>query len=191
MRPGLAIVTLWGVWIVSWLAAMWWSARTERRAGFGTELRYRVVLVLGAILLFVPAHGHYGHLRFWYIGWGGAWICAALIALGFAFTWWARIHLGTLWSASITRKADHRIVDTGPYAVVRHPIYSGILLAVLATTAAKGTIFGIGGAVLITAGLWMKARFEERWLSQELGAAAYDAYRHKVPMLMPLGPKAK
>ena len=183
MRPGLAIMILWGAWILSWLAAMVWSARAEKRASFRTELSYRVVLVLGALIFLVPAHGYYGPLRFWYIGWVGAWICTALIALGFAFTWWARIHLGTLWSGSITKKASHRIVDTGPYAIVRHPIYTGLLLAVLATAAAKGTLFGIVGALLITVGLWMKARFEERWLSQELGAAAYDVYRHKVPML--------
>ncbi|MGH8283059.1 MAG: methyltransferase family protein [Gammaproteobacteria bacterium] len=191
MRPGLAIMILWVAWIVSWLAAMVWSTRPEKRAGFGTELGYRVVLVLGVLLFFVPTHGYYDPLRFWHIGWDGAWICAVLIALGFAFTWWARIRLGTLWSGSITKKPDHWVVDTGPYAIVRHPIYTGLLLAVLATAAAKGTLFGIVGALLIIVGLWMKARFEERWLSQELGAAAYEAYRCKVPMLVPFGPKAK
>ncbi|MGB9430427.1 MAG: isoprenylcysteine carboxylmethyltransferase family protein [Gammaproteobacteria bacterium] len=191
MRPGLVIMILWGAWILSWLAAMLWSARTEKRADFRTELSYRVVLVLGAVLFFVPAHGYYGPLRFWYIGWYGAWICTALIALGFAFTWWARIHLGTLWSGTITKKTNHRVIDTGPYGIVRHPIYTGLLLTMLATAAAKGTLLGIVGALLLSVGLWMKARLEERWLSQELGAAAYQTYRRKVPMLVPFGPKTK
>jgi protein-S-isoprenylcysteine O-methyltransferase Ste14 len=52
---------------------------------------------------------------------------------GFAFSWWARIVLGRLWSSGVTRKTDHRIVTTGPYKVVRHPIYSGIIIAVLAS----------------------------------------------------------
>jgi protein-S-isoprenylcysteine O-methyltransferase Ste14 len=90
----------------------------------------------------------------------------------------------------VTRKSDHRIIDSGPYAIVRHPIYTGILLAVLATMAAKGTIPGIAGAVSMTLAIWMKARLEERWLSQELDAGAYDAYRRKVPMLLPFGPKS-
>ncbi len=191
MRPGIVIMILWGAWILSWLAAMLWSGHTEKRAGLRAELGHRMVLVIGAVIFLVPAHGYYGPLRFWHIGWVGAWICAALVALGFTFTWWARLRIGTLWSGTVTRKADHRIVDTGPYAMVRHPIYTGLLLAVLATAAAKGTLFGIVGALLISLGLWMKAHFEERWLSQELGAAAYAAYRLKVPMLVPFGPKAK
>jgi protein-S-isoprenylcysteine O-methyltransferase Ste14 len=72
---------------------------------------------------------------------------------------------------------------------VRHPIYTGLLLATYATAAAKGTAIGIAAAVLITLGFWLKARLEERWLSEELGPDEYQAYRRKVPMLLPLGPK--
>jgi protein-S-isoprenylcysteine O-methyltransferase Ste14 len=77
------------------------------------------------------------------------------------------------------------VVETGPYAFVRHPIYTGLLLAVLATMVAKGTLPGVAGAILIGVSVYMKARLEERFLSQELGAAAYDAYRRRVPMLVP------
>ena len=109
----------------------------------------------------------------------------ALIAAGIAFAWWARIHLGRLWSAQITRKADHHIVDTGPYGLTRHPIYTGMLIAVLATMAAKGTLLGIAGALLIAASFYVKARLEERFLREELGAEAYDGYSRRVPMLVP------
>jgi protein-S-isoprenylcysteine O-methyltransferase Ste14 len=129
-------------------------------------------------------------LRLWLVARTEAWICVGLIALGIAFSAWARLHLGALWSATVTRKSGHRIVDTGPYKLVRHPIYTGILLAVYATAAAKGTVLGLAGALLITIGIWMKARLEERWLRSELGADAYDAYRRKVSMLVPFGPKA-
>src|SRR5581483_11768156 len=105
--------------------------------------------------------GYTGPLRLWFVNWNEAWVCTALITAGLVFCWWARIHLGTLWSGSVTKKADHRVIDTGPYRLVRLPIYTGILLAVYATAAAKGTILGIVGAVLITLGLWMKARLEE------------------------------
>ena len=109
--------------------------------------------------------------------------------LGFAFAWWARIAMGSLWSGRITRKPDHAILDTGPFGIVRHPIYTGILLAVLGTLLVKGTVLGMIGALLITVGLWMKARLEEYWLSAELGGAGYDAYRRRVPMLVPFGPR--
>jgi protein-S-isoprenylcysteine O-methyltransferase Ste14 len=189
VQPYIVIAALWLLWIVSWIAAAWWSNRTEKRVGLNAELGYRAVQLSGAVLLAVPAHGYYGPMRLWHVNAIQAWTCAALVALGFAFCWWARIHLGRLWSGQITRKADHRVIDTGPYALVRHPIYTGILLAVLATAAVKGTVYGLAGMVLITLGLWLKARLEARWLAQELGAGDYEAYRRRVPMLLPFGPK--
>lgn len=72
---------------------------------------------------------------------------------------------------------------------MRHPIHTGILLAVFATAALKGTILGLLGAFPITLGPWMKARLEERWLREELDPGAYDDYRRKVPMLVPFGPR--
>ena len=104
---------------------------------------------------------------------------------GFLFCWWARVHLGQLWSGNITLKADHRVVDTGPYRLVRHPIYTGLILAALATALEKATVLGLSGVLLITFGFWLKARFEEGFLRAQLGAAAYDAYAARTPMLIP------
>lgn len=70
-------------------------------------------------------------------------------------------------------------------------IYTGILLAVVATMIAKGTVLGVVGAMMITAGVWLKARFEESWLRSELGPDAYDGCRRRVPTLIPFGPKGK
>ncbi len=141
--------------------------------------------IIGALVFFIPAHGYRGPLRLWHLTLGQAWICVGLVGLGFAFTWWARVHLGKLWSGQITKKADHRVVESGPYGLVRHPIYTGLLLATYATMVAKGTVLGVAGGALITLGLWMKARLEERFLRQELGAAAYDDYSRRVAMLVP------
>jgi protein-S-isoprenylcysteine O-methyltransferase Ste14 len=185
MRIDLVIAGLWLAFVVCWIVLAAWSSRAEKRAGLRSELPYRIVLILGAIIFFIPAHGYHGPLRLWYVTRPEAWICVGLIALGFAFSAWARVWLGSLWSGSVTKRSDHRIVDTGPYRIVRHPIYTGILLAVFATAAAKGTVLGLIGALLITIGIWMKARLEERWLRDELGADAYDSYRRRVPMLIP------
>jgi protein-S-isoprenylcysteine O-methyltransferase Ste14 len=72
---------------------------------------------------------------------------------------------------------------------VRHPIYTGLILSILATAAAQATFTGLLGAVAIVIGLWIKARAEERLLTTELGADAYGDYRRRVPMLVPLGPR--
>jgi protein-S-isoprenylcysteine O-methyltransferase Ste14 len=185
VRPGFAIILLWALFALSWLVAAWWSAPTDKHIGFRAEVSYRAVLLIGGLIFAVPAHNYHGPLRLWVVTPMQAWICAAAIALGFAFSWWARVSLGPLWSGNVARKDDHRVIDTGPYAIVRHPIYTGILLAVFATCAAKGTVWGIIGAVIIAVGLWMKARLEEKWLSRELDPGAYDAYRRRVSMLVP------
>jgi len=187
MGPRQAIIGLWIGLAVSWLVAAVWSAGTEKRAGLRAEMLYRVVLLIGAAIFSIPAHGSVGPLRLWRVTYNEAWVCVGIIALGFAFTWWARIHLGSLWSGHITRKTGHRVIDTGPYGVVRHPIYTGILIGVFATAAAKGTVVGLAAALIIALGLWLKARLEERWLRQELGLEAYDVYCRRVPMLLPLG----
>jgi protein-S-isoprenylcysteine O-methyltransferase Ste14 len=77
------------------------------------------------------------------------------------------------------------VVDTGPYALTRHPIYTGILFSIFATAAAIGRLDALIGAATITLGLWMKARLEERFLRAELGSAAYDDYARRTPMLVP------
>ncbi len=117
-----------------------------------------------------------------------AWAMVAVAIAGFIFTGWARIHLGRLWSSSVSRKADHHIVDTGPYALVRHPIYTGIILASAATAAQRGTGQAWFGMGVMTLGWYIKARLEERFLRDELGAEAYDSYSLRVPMLVPLIP---
>jgi protein-S-isoprenylcysteine O-methyltransferase Ste14 len=191
MQVATAIIALWVGFAVSWLIAASWSRPAEKHVGVRGELPYRLTLIVGGLVLLVPAHGYFGPLRFWIVTRHEAWTGTASIAFGFVFAWWARIHLGGLWSGTITTKADHRVVDSGPYAIVRHPIYTGILLAVYATAAVKGTVFGLVGALIVTVGLWMKARVEEGWLASELPPGSYETYRRRVPMLLPFGPKAK
>ena len=72
--------------------------------------------------------------------------------------------------------------------IVRHPIYTGILLAAVATAVVSGTLCAILGAACLIIGYWIKARLEERFLRGELGADAYNSYRRRVPMLVPFGP---
>ncbi|MDX8497656.1 isoprenylcysteine carboxylmethyltransferase family protein [Mesorhizobium sp. VK4C] len=187
MQVGHAIAALWLIWLVSWALAAFWADPAQKRAGFRAEAQYRALWLAGTILLFVPAHGYVGRLRLWMPTLAQAWICVALIAVGITFAWWARLHLGKLWSGTITAKADHRVVDTGPYRLVRHPIYTGLLLSILATMAAKGTVWGIAGAALLLVGIVVKARLEESFLRGELGPA-YDDYARRVPMLVPFAP---
>ena len=189
MRPAALIGGLWLLFALSWLAAALWSSRPSGRLSVRDEVPSRIALILGGIIFFIPARDYQGPFRIWYPDRILFWACIAAMLIGFAFAWWARLTMGALWSGRITLKPDHRILDTGPFGVVRHPIYTGILLAVLGTLLVKGTVLGVIGALVIALGLWMKARLEERWLSAELGTDAYEAYRRRVPMLVPFGPR--
>jgi len=125
----------------------------------------------------------------YHVGDLGTYLFAVVVVLGISFTWWARIHLGRFWSNAITRKEGHRVIDTGPYGLVRHPIYTGLIGAMIATGIAVGTATALLGAALIAVGLWQKARMEEGFLTTELGADAYGPYCRRVPMLVPFLPQ--
>ncbi len=190
MPPLEATFTLWGLWTLSWIAAAFWADRAEKRPARGEEWLYRVVTIIGAYLLFRRAFPRVegGH-PLWSFGPAAQWALFWVVVVGLAFAWWARLYLGRLWSSSVTKKADHRIIDTGPYGIVRHPIYTGILLAAVATAAEQGTAASVVGLLAFALAFWIKARLEERFLSEQLGAADYDAYRGRVPMLIPFGPR--
>lgn len=188
MRPSVVFGIIWLGWVVSWLLAAFWSGRTERRISNWQTWTYRAALLAGAILLFHSTRRLLHEVRLWHVGYDGAYALAAVTLAGVLFAWWARVHLGRLWSGGVTRKEDHRVVDSGPYALVRHPIYTGLIVSILATAAAQATVTGLVGAALIVFGLWFKAGIEERFLSAELGADAYAAYRRRVPMLVPFLP---
>ena len=191
MSPELATIFAWCAFALSWLAAAFWAEPAAKRAGFSEEWIYRVVTVIGGVLLFsIYGHSYRGPGVLWSFAPDIQWALFGVAILGFAFAWWARLYLGKLWSSSVTRKADHHVVDTGPYALVRHPIYTGILLAALATALLKGTAWAVAGVLVWTLGFFIKARLEERFLREQLGAEAYDSYRRRVPMLVPFGPKS-
>jgi protein-S-isoprenylcysteine O-methyltransferase Ste14 len=187
MSPIIAIYLVWATWLVTWLAASLWSSQSLKRAGIAQELLYRALMFVGVVLLFSFYSNHYDiQYRFWDVPRGAvAWVLPAVVAVGLSFAWWARTHVGHLRSSSVTRKTERRIVDTGPYAAVRHPIYTGIMLAAFATAVAHGTPSSFLGAAIMTVAWIVKARLEERFLRAELGSEVYDAYAKRVPMLVP------
>jgi protein-S-isoprenylcysteine O-methyltransferase Ste14 len=157
VQPNEAFQVIWIGWVVSWIAASLWSGRTEKRAATRETWIYRIVIFAGAILIAPWTAQVLGERPSWQVGYYGACALVSVILMGLALTWWARIHLGCLWSSAITRKEKHRIVETGPYAFVRHPIYTGLIIALLATAATEATLVALLGALLIVLGLWVKA----------------------------------
>jgi protein-S-isoprenylcysteine O-methyltransferase Ste14 len=199
-----ALYAVWIIWMVSWELGALWSSRAQATPGVGIRSFFRVLTSAGFILVLLTppfpwklsgwksriflAIPQAWTTPLWSTPETLGWVLVGVCAAGFLFCWWARVHLGELWSSAITRKADHRIVDTGPYGLVRHPIYTGILTMGWALALDKATPIAIIGAVSLCVGYWMKSRLEEGFLRTELGAEDYDAYSRRVPMLVPFLP---
>jgi len=178
----LVLSSLWMAWLASWLLASVWSATTITQQSAGARISQSVPIWIGAFLLLGRPRGLGGPVfpQTSFIGW----LAVAVATLGFALTWWARIHLGKFWSAAVTLKAGHTLVRSGPYAMTRHPIYTGVLLAIAGSALARDSLAALVGVAMITAGLVLKLRQEEDFLSARFGAA-YDAYKAHVPALIP------
>lgn len=184
MIPSGFIAAVWIVWLLTWILAAGWSARTASHHDLGAESPSRV-LTLGAVVMMLASYFPMQNSLLWRTSQEVGWVMAGVVALGLGFTWAARLHLGPLWSSTSAPSEDHRIVDTGPYGVVRHPVYAGLLLAVGATAVESGRLEAVGGALLLVAAISLRAKLEERFLRRDLGDEPYAKYRRRVPMLIP------
>jgi protein-S-isoprenylcysteine O-methyltransferase Ste14 len=183
--PTELLALIWMAWLLSWLVGAFFSGRTEKHVRTWDSRAFHIPIIVGAVLLMPWTAEALGETPLWKLGPAATYFLAALTAAGCLFTWWARLHLGRFWSNAITRKEGHRVVDTGPYALVRHPIYTGLIGALIATSIAIGIATALLATAIIAFGLWQKARMEEGFLITELGAEAYGSYRRRVPMLVP------
>jgi protein-S-isoprenylcysteine O-methyltransferase Ste14 len=181
-----SVTALWLVWLVYWIIAAIGAKPTRRREGIASRLSHVVPLVLGIVLLSLP-HAPAAWLGLRYLpqteGW--FWLGFCLVAFGIAFSVAARLSLGGNWSGTVTLKQDHELIRSGPYHWVRHPIYTGLLLAVLGSAITQGECRSLIAVALIAGALLRKIAIEERFLAVQFGAA-YARYRDEVPALVPM-----
>jgi len=107
-----------------------------------------------------------------------------LTALGVAFAIWARAHLGANWSAAVSIRSDHELIRTGPYWRIRHPIYTGMILATLGTALVVGEIRALVAVAICFTAFYLKASKEERWLAQEFGDK-FEIHTRHTGMFLP------
>ena len=174
----LALAVGWAAFWLYWILAA--SSMKRGRVLWSRELRIRIVIVALAILLFrVGAFRNYGNNT---EPWRDA-VGLALVALGLGFAVWARVHIGRNWGTPMTQKAEPELVTSGPYRLVRHPIYAGILLAGVGTAIALSwlwlTAFALTAVYFVYA-----AKVEERFLVEQF-PGDYPAYRRSTRMLVP------
>ena len=181
---------IWCAVGIVWLGAALDSKRTARRWAASSTLLHIAIMAAAFVLLF-PSLVSRARLQHGPLGWrfvpdspAIAWAGLALTAVGCAFAIWARLLLGRNWSSGVTVKQDHQLIRRGPYAIVRHPIYSGFLLGMLGTALALGEWRGLAGLALACLGWGIKSRLEERFMAAQFGAG-YAEYQREVKALIP------
>ena len=168
----------WAAFWLYWLVAAFSMKRG--RVPWSRELRIRVVLVVVVILLIRLGafRGHGLNTDPWRAGIG-----LVFFAVGLGFAIWARMHIGRNWGPPMTQKVEPELVTSGPYHLVRHPIYSGILAAGLGTAVALSWWWLIAVAL---AGVYIlySAQIEERYLTDQF-PDDYPDYKRSTKMLVP------
>src|SRR6516162_6079091 len=186
MLSGMRLIGwLWWVWALYWMVSALRIKAIERRESLGSRLAHLVPLAVGGgLIAWASPAWRALAWRFWLPAPAPYWIGVALVIAGLAFAIWARVHLGGNWSGTVTVKQGHELIRSGPYAYVRHPIYTGLITALLGTAVASGTVHGVIGLAIIAAAFVRKLRTEEEFM-HETFPGEYQRYSAEVPALIP------
>jgi protein-S-isoprenylcysteine O-methyltransferase Ste14 len=177
----VALTTFFAVtWIAFWVYWMLSALRAKHGTQRGVANRLPF-LVTGVLIVLLLRGTHAGSLEVHGIVLHGIGVVLFLAGLGLAV--WARVHLGRNWGMPMTRKDEPELVTSGPYRFVRHPIYSGLLLAMLGTALAT-TLYWLIALVIVGSYFLFSARVEERMLEGEF-PSTYPGYRAHTKMLIP------
>ncbi len=181
----ILVAACWVVFILVWVV----TALRDRRGGSPAVLRRSVWWTSGfAIAAAGFVVGSLVPRRVWaaltvHAAWLSA-LGAVLLVGSLAFTVWARLRLGRMWNSAPTIKEGHELRTDGPYALVRHPIYTGLLGMLLGTVLVVGFGTSLLALLIVPPALWFKIRTEERLLTDRF-PQEYPAYRAAVPALVP------
>jgi protein-S-isoprenylcysteine O-methyltransferase Ste14 len=176
---------VWIAFFVYWQIKAANTKTTQRIEPVASRIMRVLIFLVAIVLLFpirIPLPWLY--LQLWPAGYWPFWLGAAVTTAGLLFAVWARGYLGRNWSSSVTIKQGHELITSGPYAVVRHPIYTGILTGFLGMAIAISQVRGFIVVVLILFAYWTKLRREDQWMRSQFGET-YAAYAHKTVALVP------
>jgi len=174
---------LWIVWGTGWIIASCFTQKTKKSEGILLRLQHLLPMAIGFVLIFGVFHRAliFGPL---YSNEIAEVIGDCLTAGGLLFAVWARAHLGKYWSGIITLKEGHRLIRTGPYRLVRHPIYTGFLLGAFGSAITAGTGDAMIGFVIMASAYVIKIVREEAVLTSEFGEE-YARFKKEVAALVP------
>jgi protein-S-isoprenylcysteine O-methyltransferase Ste14 len=176
---------LWLTFFVLWMLAALSTKRAAERVDWGRRLYYGIPVVLGYYLMFSMDLDILWLQKRILPKTPQPAIAAIVITIaGMALAVWARVCLGRNWSSAPTIKQQHQLIRSGPYRFVRHPIYTGLLLAMAGTFLANGKVRGVVAVVLLWFAWSIKSRMEEVFMTRTFGTE-YQEYRRTTGALFP------
>lgn len=181
----IAFGCAWGALVVVWALGWRSSKATAHRAGGLKSLTPYLPVLIGLALLrahVLPASWIKEPLSPHSLVLAAAGLAISVVGVVFAI--WSRVTLGRNWSSVPQVKERHELVVKGPYGIVRHPIYTGLILTVAGTGLALNKGIGIFMAMLVFVSYWLKSRVEER-LMMDTFPEQYPEYRRRVKALIP------
>jgi protein-S-isoprenylcysteine O-methyltransferase Ste14 len=175
----------WIVLAVYWAVSALSQKSTKKEEHFIESLRH-LVPVMVAFLLLSQSDASYGWLGLRFVPESGTLNLLGLVlaGAGVAFAIWARWHLGRNWSAVVSIREQHDLIRTGPYRAVRHPIYTGLLLAIMGTVLIVGEFRALIALAIVLASFYLKARKEDAWLAREFGET-FQGHAKRTGMFLP------
>lgn len=184
MRPYLINIPWW-IFLTYWIISALKTRRAQKKEPFAWRYGIMFVEVAGFVLLFNgdADNGFLGR-RIFARSFALSIISVVLVWTGLALAIWARRHLGEYWSGRITLKEGHKLIRTGPYTRLRHPIYSGLDLAAIGSALAIDRWRCVVAICVIITGFWIKAKREEALLAGQFGAE-FDQHRRYTGFLLP------
>ena len=181
--PGKFVAICWVCIVVLWLFSALSVKRTKERQPLLGRSIYIGFMVVAAVLLNGAIPKTYLTRVFLPHTVGTSILADAIVLAGFIIAVWARVVLGDNWSSRVTVKENHELIERGPYRLVRHPIYSGLLLMILGTALLAGQIGGFVALLICLFGFWIKLRQEEALLAR--GLPGYSEYMARTKALVP------
>jgi protein-S-isoprenylcysteine O-methyltransferase Ste14 len=178
--PGYLVGASWLLFAAYWLVTAMGAKAASKVEKASERIGHIVLMLVGFVALydFAPRGLDWLNRRFvpeesWIM-----WLGAYVVLAGVLFAIWARRTIGKEWSAEVQIKEGHQLIRSGPYAHIRHPIYTGILIAIAGTALAIGEYRGLVGLGIITLGFVLKAKKEETFLAAQFGPAFEEHRRH-------------
>jgi protein-S-isoprenylcysteine O-methyltransferase Ste14 len=176
---------VWIAFLIYWQVKAINTKTTQRLEPLFSRILRVLVFLIAIVLLSIPRIPlPWLYVQLWPSGYLPFWLGAAVTVAGLLFAVWAREHLGSNWSRSVTIKEGHELITTGPYAVVRHPIYTVILAGFFGVAIAISQVRGFIVFILIFLVFWAKFRMEEEWMRSQFGEI-YAAYSRQTAALVP------